>query len=54
MQAQQASTSKTEASALQVPVELQADSVAGVSANRSQQKNMCLDSGDADQACDTF
>jgi predicted metalloprotease len=50
MQAQQASTSKAEANALQVAVELQADCVAGVSANRSQQKNKCLDPGDADQA----
>jgi uncharacterized protein len=53
MQAQQASTSKAESNALQVRVELQADCLAGVWANRSQQKNKFLDPGDADQALQT-
>src|SRR5246127_1033831 len=38
MQAQEAASSRTEANALQVRVELQADCLAGVWANRSQQK----------------
>jgi uncharacterized protein len=53
MQAQQASTSKAESNALQVRVELQADCLAGVWANRSQQKNKFLDPGDVDQALQT-
>ena len=53
MQAQQASSSKTEANALQVRVELQADCLAGVWANHSQQKNKFLDPGDVDQALQT-
>jgi len=53
MQAQQASTSKAESNALQVRVELQADCLAGVWANRSQQKNNFLDPGDVDQALQT-
>ena len=53
MQAQQASSSKVEANALQVRIELQADCLAGVWANRSQQKNKFLDSGDVDQALQT-
>jgi predicted metalloprotease len=53
MQAQQASTSKAESNALQVRVELQADCLAGIWANRSQQKNNFLDAGDVDQALQT-
>lgn len=53
MQAQQASTSKVESNALQVRVELQADCLAGIWANRSQQKNNFLDPGDVDQALQT-
>ena len=53
MQAQQASTSKAESNALQVRVELQADCLAGIWANRSQQKNNFLDPGDVDQALQT-
>src|SRR5262249_25145303 len=50
MQAQQAASSQSEANALQVRVELQADCLAGVWANRSQQKNKFLDPGDLPQA----
>jgi predicted metalloprotease len=53
MQAQQASTSKADSNALQVRVELQADCLAGIWANRSQQKNNFLDPGDVDQALQT-
>jgi predicted metalloprotease len=53
MEAQQASASKAESNALQVRVELQADCLAGVWANRSQQKNNFLDPGDVDQALQT-
>jgi len=53
MQAQQASASKTEANRLQVRVELQADCLAGVWANRAQQKHNFLDPGDVDQALQT-
>ena len=53
MQAQQASSSKTEANQLQVRVELQADCFAGVWANRAQQKHNFLDPGDVDQALQT-
>jgi len=42
----QASTSKAESNALQMRVELQADCLAGIWANRSQQKNNFLDPGD--------
>lgn len=52
-QAQQASSSKTEANQLQVRVELQADCFAGVWANRAQQKHNFLDRGDVDQALQT-
>jgi uncharacterized protein len=51
-QAQRAS-GKTEANALQVRVELQADCLAGVWANRAQQKHDFLDPGDVDQALQT-
>jgi uncharacterized protein len=53
MQAQQASASKAESNRLQVRVELQADCLAGVWANRAQQKHNFLDPGDVDQALQT-
>jgi predicted metalloprotease len=52
-QAQQAAASQAEANALQVRVELQADCLAGVWANRAQQKHKFLDPGDVDQALQT-
>jgi len=52
-QAQQASSSQTEANALQVRVELQADCFAGIWANHGQQKHDFLDPGDVDQALQT-
>ena len=52
-QAQQAASSQTEVNALQVRVELQADCLAGVWANRAQKKHSFLDSGDIDQALQT-
>ena len=53
MQEQQASSSKAESNRLQVRVELQADCLAGVWANRAQQKHNFLDAGDVDQALQT-
>jgi predicted metalloprotease len=53
MQAQQASTSRAEANALQVRIELQADCLAGVWANRAQRKHDFLDPGDVDAALQT-
>jgi uncharacterized protein len=53
MEAQQAAASKSEANALQVRVELQADCLAGVWANHAQQKHNFLDPGDVDQALQT-
>jgi uncharacterized protein len=53
MQAQQAAASKVEANALQVRVELQADCLAGVWANRAQAKYNFLEPGDVDQALQT-
>jgi len=53
MQAQQAASSQSDANALQVRVELQADCYAGVWANRAQQKHNFLDPGDVDQALQT-
>jgi uncharacterized protein len=53
MQAQQAASNQSDANALQVRVELQADCLAGVWANHSQQKNNFLDPGDVDQALQT-
>jgi uncharacterized protein len=53
MQAQQSADSKAEANALQVRVELQADCLAGVWANRAQAKYKFLDPGDVDQALQT-
>ena len=53
MQEQQASASKTEQNRLQVRVELQADCLAGIWANRAQAKHNFLDPGDVDQALQT-
>jgi uncharacterized protein len=53
MQAQQAASNKAEANQLQVRIELQADCLAGVWANRAQQKHNFLDPGDVDQALQT-
>jgi len=53
MRAQQAASSQSDANALQVRVELQADCYAGVWANRAQQKHNFLDPGDVDQALQT-
>ncbi|MGB6730685.1 MAG: neutral zinc metallopeptidase, partial [Xanthobacteraceae bacterium] len=53
VQAQQASSSKTAANALQVRIELQADCYAGVWANRAQKTHSFLDPGDVDQALQT-
>jgi uncharacterized protein len=52
-QAQEAASSQADANALQVRVELQADCLAGVWANRAQQKHNFLDPGDVDQALQT-
>jgi predicted metalloprotease len=52
-QAQQAASSQADVNALQVRVELQADCLAGVWANRAQQKHNFLDPGDVDQALQT-
>jgi uncharacterized protein len=53
MQAQQAASSQAEANQLQVRIELQADCLAGVWANRAQQKHDFLEPGDVDQALQT-
>jgi uncharacterized protein len=52
-QAQQAASSQADVNALQVRVELQADCLAGVWANRAQKKHNFLDKGDVDQALQT-
>ena len=52
-QQQQAAADQTEANALQVRVELQADCLAGVWANRAQAKHKFLDPGDVDEALQT-
>ena len=52
-QAQEAASSQADANALQVRVELQADCLAGVWANRAQKKHNFLDPGDVDQALRT-
>jgi predicted metalloprotease len=52
-QAQQAAASQADANQLQVRVELQADCLAGVWANHSQQKHNFLEPGDVDQALQT-
>jgi uncharacterized protein len=53
MEAQQAANNRAEANRLQVRVELQADCLAGVWANRAQQTHHFLDPGDVDQALQT-
>jgi uncharacterized protein len=53
MQEQQAAASKAEQNRLQVRIELQADCLAGVWANRAQQKHSFLDPGDIDEALQT-
>jgi uncharacterized protein len=52
-QEQQAAASKAEQNALQVRIELQADCLAGIWANRAQRKHNFLDPGDVDQALQT-
>ena len=52
-QAQQAAASQSDANQLQVRVELQADCLAGVWANHSQEKHNFLEPGDVDQALQT-
>jgi len=52
-QAQQAASSRADANALQVRVELQADCFAGVWANHAQAKHHFLEPGDVDQALQT-
>jgi hypothetical protein len=52
-QAQQSASSQSDVNALQVRVELQADCLAGVWANRAQRKHNFLDAGDVDQALQT-
>ena len=52
-QMQQAASDRTEANALQVRIELQADCLAGVWANRAQAKHNFLEAGDVDQALQT-
>jgi hypothetical protein len=52
-QMQQAASDQTQANALQVRIELQADCFAGVWANRAQAKHNFLDPGDVDQALQT-
>jgi predicted metalloprotease len=52
-QKQQQASSKAEANAWQVRIELQADCLAGVWANRAQAKHKFLDPGDVDQALQT-
>lgn len=51
--AQRAASSQTQANAIQVRIELQADCFAGVWANRAQQKHHFLDPGDVDEALQT-
>jgi predicted metalloprotease len=50
---QQVASTKAQANALQVRIELQADCYAGVWANRAQKKHSFLDPGDVDQALQT-
>lgn len=51
--AQKVASNQTQANAIQVRIELQADCLAGVWANRAQQKHKFLDPGDVDQALQT-
>jgi hypothetical protein len=52
-QRQQQASSRADANAIQVRIELQADCLAGVWANKAQQKHHFLDPGDVDQALQT-
>jgi predicted metalloprotease len=52
-QEQQAASSKAEQNRLQVRVELQADCLAGIWANRAQRKHNFLEPGDVDEALQT-
>jgi hypothetical protein len=52
-QRQQQASSKADANAIQVRIELQADCLAGVWANHAQAKHHFLDPGDIDQALQT-
>jgi hypothetical protein len=52
-QRQQQASSKADANAIQVRIELQADCLAGVWANHAQAKHHFLDPGDVDQALQT-
>ena len=52
-QEQEATASKAERNRLQVRIELQADCLAGIWANRAQRKHNFLDPGDVDQALQT-
>ena len=51
--AQQAASSRAQANAVQVRIELQADCLAGIWANRAQKKHNFLDPGDVDEALQT-
>ena len=51
--AQKVASSQAQANAIQVRIELQADCLAGVWANRAQKKHNFLDPGDVDQALQT-
>jgi uncharacterized protein len=51
--AQRAASSQAQANAIQVRIELQADCLAGVWANRAQKKHNFLDPGDVDEALQT-
>jgi uncharacterized protein len=53
MQKQKVASDKAESNALQVRIELQADCLAGVWANRAQAKHNFLEPGDVDQALQT-
>lgn len=50
---QQQASSKADANAIQVRIELQADCLAGVWANRAQKKHPFLEQGDVDEALQT-
>jgi uncharacterized protein len=52
-QMQQSASSQSDVNALQVRIELQADCLAGVWANRAQKAHNFLDAGDVDQALQT-
>jgi hypothetical protein len=52
-QRQQQAASRADANAIQVKIELQADCLAGVWANRAQKKHPFLEQGDVDEALQT-